>query len=175
MISTKRNMTLIKCSINKNVLIELLKSKDKYVESLINPHDKQNVPSAVSLFKLIKSVTEDINEGNKFREDILNEYQLLAKIADLLMSIFVDTSISLFKQLCNLSLLSHILLFVYKKQRTLFLTNDLFCGIQSTIQDAFVCAAKKIVKKFRFSFVSISVRHRSVRRTSFDFKNSDTF
>jgi hypothetical protein len=143
-ISEKRNITLIKSSINKNILVEILKDKQQYVEHLINPKDRQNVPAAVSLFKLIKSVSENINEGNHIKADALSEYQLLAKIVDLLLSIFVNPSISLFKQLCNLALLSHVILFVYRKHKTAFLTNDLYSDIQSTIQDAFVCAAKKV-------------------------------
>jgi len=50
-ISEKRNITLIKSSINKNILVEILKDKQQYVEHLINPKDRQNVPAAVSLFK----------------------------------------------------------------------------------------------------------------------------
>ena len=63
------------------------------------------------------------------------------------MCIFDDTHIDLSKQLCNLSLAAYLLLFIYRKQKTNFLTNDLYYEIQETIQDAYVCAAKMIKKQ----------------------------
>jgi hypothetical protein len=73
-----------------------------------------------SLFKLIKSVSENINEGNHIKADALSEYQVLTKIVFLLLSIFVNPPISLFKQLCNSAFLSHVILFVYRKHKTAF-------------------------------------------------------
>ena len=42
---------------------------------------------------------------------------------------------------------AHLLLLIYRKQKTNFLTNDLYYDIQETIQDAYVCAAKMIKNK----------------------------
>ena len=58
------------------------------------------------------------------------------------MCIFNDTHIDLSKQLCNLSLAE-----IHRKQKTNFLTNDLYYDIQETIQDVYVCAAKMIKKQ----------------------------
>ena len=58
------------------------------------------------------------------------------------MCIFNDTHIDLSKKLCYLSLAE-----IHRKQKTNFLTNDLYYDIQETIQDAYICAAKMIKKQ----------------------------
>ena len=42
----------------------------------------------------------------------------------------------------NMSYLSHLLLFIFRRHKTKFITNNLYCDLQSTINDAFVVAAK---------------------------------
>ena len=62
-------------------------------------------------------------------------------IGSLLCSIFFETKKSLVDQLLQLSYLSHLLLYSYRRNFNSFLTTNLYSDIQSTIQDAFVCAA----------------------------------
>lgn len=75
------------------------------------------------------------------QRDVYRELQLFGLIGSLLCSIFYETKISLIDQLVKLSFLSHILLYSFRRNGTKFLTTDLYADIQSTIQDAFVCAA----------------------------------
>ncbi len=143
-ISTKRNIKLIKTSVSRFQLTELFKSS--IPSNLINVKDKQNVTAAVELLILINEKTKPHSEetsvcDTRFQRDAYRELQLFGIISHLLCSIFRETKISLIDQLVNLSYLSHILLFVYRRQGTSFLTNALYSDIQSTIQDAFVCAA----------------------------------
>jgi hypothetical protein len=48
---------------------------------------------------------------------------------------------SLEKQLVDLAALAHYLLFIFRRHKTYFMTKDLYCDIQTTIQDAFICAS----------------------------------
>jgi len=130
---------------NRQFLLKMLADKQVKADTLINPKGKQNVAAAVNLLKLINQLTENNNEGINY--DIYKEYQLISKTGALLLCIFNDTHIDLSKQPCNLSLAAHLLLFIYRKQKTNFLTNDLYYDIQETIQDAYVCAAKMIKNK----------------------------
>ena len=68
----------------------------------------------------------------------------MSKICCLLLSIFVDTTIDLMQQLVNLSQLAHCLFYIYRRSKKIgyrFMRKDLYMDIQSTIQDAFICAA----------------------------------
>ena len=93
-------------------------------------------------FQFPNQLTENNNEGSSINYDIYKEYQLICKIGALLLCIFNDTFIDLSKQP-----IFHLLLFIYRKQKTNFLTNDLYYDIPETIQDAYVCAAKMIKNK----------------------------
>jgi hypothetical protein len=71
--------------------------------------------------------------------------KLFSIICDLFLVFFQDVKISLMDQLVKLAQLSHVLLYVFvksKKEKFHFLKKDLYMYIQSTIQDAFICAAK---------------------------------
>jgi len=71
--------------------------------------------------------------------------KLFSIICDLFLVFFQDVKISLMDQLVKLAQLSHVLLYVFvksKKEKFHFLKKDLYMDIQSTIQDAFICAAK---------------------------------
>jgi hypothetical protein len=141
-VSFKRETKLVQVRINRFVLEELFKD---FPEGLIlmDVKDKQNVPSAVKLFKLIKEKTEGPPDANlsKLKKDLYHELQLFGLIGCLLCSIFYETKTSLVDQLVKLSHLSHILLFVFRRNNVNFLTTNLYADIQSTIQDAFVSAA----------------------------------
>ena len=101
------------------------------------------MPAAVELIMLIKKKTEIIPESglNDLEKDVFKELQLFGLIGSLLCSIFYETKISLIDQLIKLSQLAHIMLVVFRRHRTQFITNNLYTDIQSTIQDAFVSAA----------------------------------
>lgn len=73
--------------------------------------------------------------------DIVKEIKVFAKLADLLLSFFTNPKISLLDQMINLAQLSFMLLIIYRRNGTSFITNDLYSDIQSTIQNAYVVAA----------------------------------
>ena len=58
-----------------------------------------------------------------------------------MLSIFVRPDINLIDQLVNLSYLSFFLLFIFRLNKTIFSTTNLYCDLQATIQDAYVCTA----------------------------------
>ena len=149
MISSSRTMLLNKVQINSNQVEALLKSKNiSQTSNLLNPHDKQNVPMAVSLLEMIHQLTKEdfyednSNKNNPLNKDIYNELKLLGIITSLFLSLFTKLDINLIDQLMNMSYLSHLLLFIFRRHKTKFLTNNLYCDLQSTINDAFVVAAK---------------------------------
>ena len=86
MISSSRTMLLNKVQINSNQVEALLKSKNiSQTSNLLNPHDKQNVPMAVSLLEMIHQLTKEdfyednSNKNNPLNKDIYNELKLLGK------------------------------------------------------------------------------------------------
>ncbi|CAF0901874.1 unnamed protein product [Brachionus calyciflorus] len=76
-----------------------------------------------------------------FNSDILSEIRLFTEIVNLVLSIFVNPKLSLSIQLSNLACLSHLLLYVFRKHKTKYITNDLYHDLQSTVQDAFISTA----------------------------------
>lgn len=65
----------------------------------------------------------------------------MSHVCRLLFLFFTDTSIYLIDQLVGLAELSHLLLFIYRKSKSKFMTKDLYSDLQSTIQDAFICTS----------------------------------
>jgi hypothetical protein len=110
------------------------------LESLLDPKDYQNVPAAVSLLMLF-STTPTVEPADSFGKDMLLEFELLGKIFNKFLSFFAFTKVSLEKQLVDLATLAHYLFYVYRRNKTAFMTKDLYMDIQSTIQDAFICAS----------------------------------
>ncbi len=142
LINPKRHSKLIKVDVSYFNLSALLKNSPD-VDTLLNAKDKQNVPSAVKLIMCIRENTKNPpdKEYNQLQRDIYNEYQLFGIIGYLLCTIFYEIKFSLMSQLVHLAKLSHILLYCYRRNATNFLDDNLYCDIQSTIQDAFVSAA----------------------------------
>ncbi len=55
-----------------------------------------------------------------------------------LLNLFVNLKISLLKQLIQLAYCSHLILHIYRKWKSKFITRELYLDIQSTIQDTFL-------------------------------------
>ena len=135
LISNCRQICLIKRSINKSCISALYPQ----LNYLLNPSDKQNVPYAVLLFQ---GLTEGTPLTNVVSHDLLIEIDCLNMIVKPLLEIFTKPTLNLFDQLISLAFCSHMLLFIYRKWRKNFLTKDLYCDIQATIQDAFMVVYK---------------------------------
>ena len=134
LISENRNIILINKAFNKEhikILIPNLSS------SLLEPKDYQNVPAAVKLMEEIGKIDENPSILNKVSLDIKNEIKLFILIVRKLLVIFTEVSISLYEQLSSLASLSFLIFFIQRRNRTNFLTNDLYTDIQMTIQDSF--------------------------------------
>lgn len=56
----------------------------------------------------------------------------------LILCTFTDLQLNLSEQLVKLSKLSHILLYVYRRNGTSFIMNDLYHDIQSNIQNSYI-------------------------------------
>ena len=132
-ISPKRSITLIKRSINREHIEAYLPE----LKSLLNPSDYQNVPVAVQLLKGLTEIKKNVND-NTLVVDIKNEIELLAIISELLLSLFTKPTINLLDQLFNMAKCSILLLHIYRKFRSKFMTKDLYKDIESTIQSCFV-------------------------------------
>lgn len=148
-ISKSRSMLLNKIHVNVCQVEELLKINNySNTSDLLNPRDKQNVPKAVALLKLIHEFTVGPAPLDPIKKDVFNELKLLGILSSLLLSIFINLDINLIDQLLNLAHLSHLLLFIFRRHSTKFLTNNLYSDIQSTIADAFVVTAKFQLKGY---------------------------
>ena len=151
LISVARETTLIKRPFNKQHLRELFpQSRYPTIESLLNVHDKQNVKSAVTLLQMLLQIED--NEESPTMSDIIKELKVFGNLAALLLSVFVDTKINLLDQLVNLSQLGFILLCIYRKHGSSFISKNLYLDMQSTVQDAYISAAwfKEMTKLCQF-------------------------
>ena len=99
-ISSSRSMVLNKIQINSSIINEFLKSRNiAHVNSLMDPHDKQNVPMAVSLLNIIHEQTIGDPPIDPLSRDIFNEIKLLGIITSLFLSLFTKLDINLIDQL----------------------------------------------------------------------------
>lgn len=73
---------------------------------------------------------------------MIEKYYLLGEIIEPLINLFMDSTIDLNTQLHQLSKLAHLMLIIYRRQRTKFITNALYNDIQSIVQDAFISAVE---------------------------------
>ena len=142
-ISDARTIQLVKVPFNRLHLEQKFRTHSK-IDSLLKVKDKQNVPLAVELVEFLGEVDSYAVSTNPLEYNINQEIRLLAIISKLLLSLFAQPCICLVVQLTNMSNLSHLLLIIYRKKQTQFLTNDLYNDIQSTIQDAYFSTAKII-------------------------------
>lgn len=128
-----------------------------YCRHLLNPSDHQNVSYAVELMEAIV----DLNLKNKdmLTTHVYVELHCLGQIVKPLLNLFTNPSINLFDQLMQLSYASFLLLFIYRKFKSSFLTKDLYSDLQSTIQDAFVCVSIYMKHNKKAKIFFISVRH----------------
>lgn len=136
LISEKRSIHLIKRSFGRDHIAQLYPS----LRHLLNPKDYQNVPFAVKLFEGLLDDKNKITIDNEIYVRIYKEVDCLNEIMKPLLNIFVNPTINLLDQLTQLAYCSHLMFFIYRKWKNKFLTKDLYLDIQSTIQDAFICA-----------------------------------
>ncbi len=80
------------------------------------------------------------------QKEIMREYQCLSAIIEPLLTIFTNPRVNINTQLVGLASCAHLMLFVYRKHKSKFMTLALFLDIQSTIQDAFNAARRFNVK-----------------------------
>lgn len=140
-ISDKREIQLIDRVINKDLIKFYYKGK-KNLDEMLDPRDRQNVPMAVSMLTMLCNTPVDLSDSlTGLDKSLLLEFQLLAIISKLLLSFFTVTSININDQLFSLAKLAFYVFFIYRKNQTKFLSNDLYSDIQSTIQDAFLAVA----------------------------------
>jgi hypothetical protein len=128
LISNKRQIRLIKRSVNKTSILTLF----PHLNYLLDPADKQNVPYAVTLFE---ELSKTVPLTNNISRDVYQEIECLNEFVRPLLNIFINPTINLFDQLIGLAYSSHLMLFIYRKWKKKFLTRDLY----QDIQDAFVC------------------------------------
>ncbi len=132
LISETNTTKLIKRNINRSLLLSIFPQ----MEDLFNPKDYQNVPFAVKLLQGLSKINE-LDDQNNLLKDVYTEIECLNEIIQPLLNIFVNPKINLVDQLSQLAYASHLLLFIYRQHKTEFLTFQLYCDIQSIIQDAF--------------------------------------
>lgn len=133
LISDQRNICLIKRSFCRQNIALMY----PHLIPLLNPSDYQNVPYAV---QLLQGLIESKSDSNlEISSHIQQEIECFNEVVKPLLNIFVNPTINLLDQLTQLAYCSHLLLFIYRKWRTRFITRDLYMDIQSTIQDAFIC------------------------------------
>ena len=84
---------------------------------------------------------QKIEENNfveiKVSDDIKKEIKFFNMTTERLFNIFTRVNISLHEQLSSLACMSFLLFFIQRRNKTEFLTYDLYHDIQFTIQDSF--------------------------------------
>ena len=85
----------------------------------------------------MQKIEENNFAENKVSDDIKKEIKLFNMITERLLNIFTRVNISLHEQLSSLASLSFLLFFIKRRNKTEFLTYDLYHDIQFTIQDSY--------------------------------------
>ena len=67
---------------------------------------------AIMIYEKTTMKADDLIFNNQCEKNVYNEYQLLGEMTNLILSIFINTTINLADQLHNLAILSHFLLFI---------------------------------------------------------------
>jgi len=90
--SKSSSRTWLKMATNKETLVRLLHDlKIDYCKTLLDPHDKQNVPAAVKLLILVNDSTQEEKQPNNFNQiqnDLFNEYQLMSQNVSIHLKLF---------------------------------------------------------------------------------------
>ena len=111
-------------------------------EDALNPADRQNVGAVLKLHQLIE---EAIKHGgvnsDEFPGDMLKGLKGVWLVFDGILCVFADPSVSLRKQLTKLSVLSHDLLYLYRRGGTNFIPGQLYHDLQRMVQGSYFATA----------------------------------
>ncbi|KDQ06435.1 hypothetical protein BOTBODRAFT_121543, partial [Botryobasidium botryosum FD-172 SS1] len=136
------------CLITPDILVRHLRrlsGMDAFkVYALMNPHDKQNVPSAVQLLCSVVAVSKLPTDGlNPSEQKICAALTVLGSWIASIVEPFIDPSMSLTQQLESLSTAGHVMLALFSFNRSSFIPGAQYHDIAAMVKNAFFCVAKQ--------------------------------
>ncbi|KAJ7724821.1 hypothetical protein DFH07DRAFT_758857 [Mycena maculata] len=116
------------------------------INNLIDPSDHQNVPKAVELLEaIIRLYSEPVTDLDPTMLKGHKAIGLLAEVLHSLLTPFVDVELSLSEQVTRLSKYAHLIVPIFRRHRTSFMSNQLYADSQTMIKNIVFCIAKQKV------------------------------
>ncbi|KLO05766.1 hypothetical protein SCHPADRAFT_802114, partial [Schizopora paradoxa] len=116
------------------------------LNALFDPKDHQNVPKAVGLLAAIghlaDSILPDLEDAERVISISDRPFVVLGKFTNWLTAPFKTVTLSLSEQLEHLLAAAHLLLVLYRENRTSFCPGQLYYDIQTFVKNAFWSVAK---------------------------------
>lgn len=135
--------TIIKREDFRHVLIDMAELSEKQVDALLNPADKQNVPSAVNLLKhLLDGSGRQPSRPDPSFHNTRRKINFLMKILSYFVLPFSSPDMCLSDQLKYLAAYQHLVTAMYRKHHSSFMNTALYADSQSIVKSIFHTATR---------------------------------
>ncbi|KAJ6613650.1 hypothetical protein B0H10DRAFT_2270890, partial [Mycena sp. CBHHK59/15] len=116
------------------------------INNLIDPSDHQNVPKAVLLLEaIIRLHSEPADDLDPTMLKGHKAIGLLAEVLHSLLTPFVNVELTLSEQVTRLAKYAHLVVPIFHRHKTSFMSNQLYADSQTMIKHLLFCIAKKKV------------------------------
>lgn len=112
------------------------------VQSLLQPNDKQDVPLAFSFLLAVSQLSEAPNNKDTSYMLVRHVINLVGKVWMWLLTPYTNCNMSLHDQLISLSKAAYMILILYIKLKSEFLSVQLYTDIMHTIKNVYFSVAK---------------------------------
>ena len=114
------------------------------VNNLMNPTDKQDVPSALNLMKEIWALPHPSPTDSPISCEVWRHLNIFLKLLQYFTLPYIDVHMGLYEQLQSLSAMAHLaaLLYTHGNTRNAFIQSQLYWDIQIAVKNAYFCVAK---------------------------------
>jgi hypothetical protein len=145
----KEGMSIRGRVITPGLLAKYLKrcgyTSDK-VDALLQPDDAQNVICAIELIKALQKIhhtlkLDHIRDPAERQE--IKAIRAFARVYGSFVMAFTDHTLSLKEQMRLLSMYSHMAVAIYRKEKTRFVSTQLYADSQTCVKNVFFCLAKQ--------------------------------
>ncbi|KAF7372252.1 hypothetical protein MVEN_00084700 [Mycena venus] len=138
------NGRIINPAVLTRFLTRLPDQSDDSVRKLLFPDDPQDAPRAVELMEaIIELLACDFGQVDADTAADLDSIRLLALILKSILAPFIMPDMSLTEQMTHFSTYAHLTFTLFRMNRLMFMSNQLYGDSQSMIKNAFFCLAKQ--------------------------------
>ena len=116
------------------------------VQKLLNPANPQDVPRAIELIRAVGDLRSLDKSGfNPSQMKTVEALQLIGTLFHAMIEPFVNSDLSLSRQLEYLAQYAHLALMLYQQNGRAFMSNQLYGDSQVMVKNAFFYLAKQLL------------------------------